>query len=101
MAAASKEADLGMPLARDLEGTSHGLGSLHNDIVDRRSDNRAAIVDGWPNLTSPKPIMAADEEVVPTFMPEIGRMHYINEHFCVVIIGEGIARVMSWQSLGI
>jgi hypothetical protein len=45
--------------------------------------------------------MAADEEIVPIFMPEIGRMHYINEHFCVVIIGEGIGRVMSWQSLGI
>jgi hypothetical protein len=45
--------------------------------------------------------MAADEELVPIFMPEIGSVHDVNEHFCAVIIGEGIARVMSWQSLGL
>jgi hypothetical protein len=55
-------------------------------------------VDGcWPNLTSPEPIIATsivavDEEIVPIFMPEIGSVHYVNEHFCAVIIDQGIAR---------
>jgi hypothetical protein len=65
------------------------------------------MIDGcWPNLTSPKlivaaPTMAAVSEIVPIFMPEIGSVHYVNEHFCAAIIGEGIARVMSRQSLGL